>query len=271
MVRFHSTNGGMTAATQTIVLDMAGETQGQSHQVSHLSFGPDGKLYVHMGDGFDATKGQDLASFRGKILRMNLDGSAASDNPLYNAGDGITARDYVFAYGFRNPFGGAWRASDGAHYEAENGPSVDRFVKVVANRNYLYNGSDASMSNFAIYLWNPSHAPVNMVFIQSQTFNGSGFPAGKLDHLFISESGPTYTTGPQTLGKRIVEFVLDASGNRISGPTTLLEYTGVGKASVVALAAGPDGLYFSDLYKDLNYTSPIDRGANIYRLKYVGP
>ena len=271
VVRFHSTNGGMTAATQTVILDMAGETQGQSHQISNLSLGPDGKLYVHMGDGFDATKGQDLTSFRGKILRMNLDGSAATDNPLYNAGDGITARDYVYAYGFRNPFGGAWRASDNAHYEVENGPSVDRFAKVVANRNYLYDGSDGSMSNFAIFNWNPSRAPVNIVFLQTQTFNGSGFPASKMDHAFVSESGPTYTTGPQTLGKRIVEFVLNASGNLVSGPTTILEYTGVGKASVVALTAGPDGLYFSDLYKDLNAVTPIDRGANIYRLKYIGP
>ena len=32
---------------------MAGETQGQSHQISNVSIGPDGKLYVHMGDGFD--------------------------------------------------------------------------------------------------------------------------------------------------------------------------------------------------------------------------
>ena len=270
VVRFHSTNGGMTAATQTVILDMAGETQGQSHQISNFSVGPDGKLYVHMGDGFDASKGQNLTSFRGKILRMNLDGSAPTDNPLYNAADGITARDYVFAYGFRNPFGGAWRASDNAHYEVENGPGVDRFVKVVANRNYLYDGSDASMSNFAIYTWNSARAPVNMAFIQAQTFNGSGFPASKMDHVFISESGPTYATGPQG-GKRIAEFVLDANGNLLSGPTTILEYTGVGKATVVALAAGPDGLYFSDLYKDLNYVSPIDRGANIYRLKYVGP
>ena len=270
VVRFHSTNAGMTAATQTVILDMAGETQGQSHQISNFSLGPDGKLYVHMGDGFDATKGQDLASFRGKILRMNLDGSAATDNPLYNAADGITARDYVYAYGFRNPFGGAWRASDNAHYEVENGPSVDRIAKVVSNRNYLYDGSDASMSNFALYNWNPARAPVNIVFIQSQTFSGSGFPASKLDHAFVSESGPTYTTGPQTLGKRIVEFVLDANGNRVSGPTTIIEYSGTGKASVVALTAGPDGLYFSDLYKDLNFVSPIDRGANIYRLKYIG-
>ena len=67
-------------------------------------------------------KAQNLNFYRGKILRLNLDGSAPADNPFYDAGDGITAKDYVFASGFRNPFGGAWREADGAHYEVENGP-----------------------------------------------------------------------------------------------------------------------------------------------------
>ena len=53
-MRLHSNDGGLTAAPQTTVLDMAGEPQGQSHQISNLTIGPDGKLYVHMGDGFDA-------------------------------------------------------------------------------------------------------------------------------------------------------------------------------------------------------------------------
>ncbi|MDQ6631794.1 MAG: PQQ-dependent sugar dehydrogenase, partial [Verrucomicrobiota bacterium] len=270
VVRFQSNDGGLTAATQTIILNMFGETQGQSHQISNLSFGPDGKLYVHMGDGFDATKGQDTNSFRGKILRMNRDGSPATDNPFYNASNGITATDYIYAYGLRNPFGGAWRAADGFHYEVENGPNVDRFAKIVAGRNYLYTGSDSSMTNFALYNWSPAVGPVNLVFIEPQIFSGSSLPTNKIGHAFVTESGSTYASGPQTKGKRITEFVLSTNGNLVSGPTTLIEYTGAGKATVAALAAGPDGLYFSDLYKDLNAVSPTERGANILRVRFVG-
>jgi len=222
-----------------------------------------------MGDGFDSSTGQNLNSFRGKILRVNFDGSAPTDNPFYNASNGINATDYIFAYGLRNPFGGDWRASDGMHYEVENGPSVDRFAKIVRGRNYLWDGTDASMANFAIYNWMPSTAPVNIAFIQANRFGGSGFAPNKFDHAFVSESGPTWASGPQNNAKRITEFVLDSNGNRISGPTPLVEYNGTGKATVAALAAGPDGLYFSDLYKDLNYTSPIDRGANILRIRRV--
>ena len=270
IVRFTSTDGGRTAATQTTILSMPGETMGQSHFISNLTVGPDGKLYVHVGDGFTISAAQDLTSFRGKILRLNGDGTAPADNPFYNAADGITAKDYVYAYGFRNPFGGAWRSADGKHYEVENGPSVDRLAQVVAGRNYGWNGTDASMATSALYNWSPSVAPVNLAFVQGSLFGGSGFPAGKMDHAFVSESGATYATGPQSIGKRISEFTLDAAGNRLSGPSDFVVYSGSGKGTVVALAAGPDGLYFSELYKDQGYSTPIDRGARIFRVKYTG-
>jgi glucose/arabinose dehydrogenase len=270
VVRFHSNDNGLTSASQTTILDMPGESQGQSHFVSNLTIGPDGKLYVHMGDGFEAATALNLNSFRGKILRSNPDGTAPEDNPWYDASNGITAIDYVYAYGFRNPFGGDWRAADGFHYEVENGPDIDRFAKVVAGASYGWNGTRASMTTNALYVWSPAHSPVNLSFIQPQTFGGSGFPAEKMDHVFITESGPTWASGPQPNGKRIVEFELDAGGNIINGPATLVEYHGAGKATAVGLAAGPDGLYFTDLYKDQDYGSPIDRGANILLLKFVG-
>ncbi|WP_425397305.1 PQQ-dependent sugar dehydrogenase [Aeoliella sp.] len=266
-----STAGGLSMDTRDVLLNMQPETQGQSHQISNVTIGPDGMLYVHNGDGFNASTAQDLDQYRGKVLRMTLDGDAPSDNPFYDAGDGITARDYVWAYGLRNPFGGAWRASDGTHYQVENGPSVDRFSQVNEGVNYLWDGSNASMQNFAIYNWNPSTAPVNITFVQPETFNGSAFPVEKQDHAFISESGPTYAQGAQANGKRVTEFVLDENGDLVDGPTSLVEYVGNGHASVVALAAGPDGLYFSTLYEDSGDSGPTASGARIFRVRYVNP
>ena len=267
VVRFTSSDGGLTAATETTILDMFGESQGQSHQISHLTLTPAGRLLVHMGDGFDSSTAQNLNSYRGKILRCELDGSATTSNPFYNAGNGITARDYVYAYGVRNPFAGAWRESDGFHYEAENGPSVDRLVKVVPGHNYGWDGSNGSMFQDALYTWNPAHAPVNMVFLQPGTFAGSGFPANYMDRLVLTESGPTYASGPQANGKRLVEFVLDGAGNVLSGPETLVEYSGTGRATAVGLAAGPDGLYFTELYADQG-SFPIQTGARLLRVRF---
>jgi len=269
VIKFTSIDGGLTAATITVIRDMVGESQGQSHQISNLTIGPDGKLYVHNGDGFDYTTAQNLNSYRGKVLRMNLDGSPPADNPFYNAADGISARDYVYAYGLRNPFGGAWRAADGQHYAVENGPSIDRFARILPGVNYGWNNTNASMTINAIYNWNPSTAPVNITFVEPSAFDGSLFPPGYMDRAFVSESGSTYATGPQANAKRITYFQLDANAVRLSGPTMLLRYTGTGKATIVGLAAGPDGLYFTELYRDLGAATPIDRGARVFRVRYV--
>ncbi|MGH7289736.1 MAG: PQQ-dependent sugar dehydrogenase, partial [Myxococcota bacterium] len=237
IVRMHSTDGGRTVAAggTTTLVTFPNEPQGQSHQISSITIGPDNKLYVHMGDGFDQTKGQDLTSARGKILRLNFDGSAATDNPFYNAADGLTPRDQVWVYGIRNPFGGGWRASDSKHFTIENGPSNDRIFVAVPGQNYLYTGSDASMNNFNILalsntpltaIWYPAHGPVNVAFTQTATFAGSGFPPEKMDHAYVTESGPTYGQGAQSLGKRISEFVFAPStGTLVSGPAPLVEYT----------------------------------------------
>ena len=273
----HSNVCGLTAATTTSVKDFFGETMGQSHQISDISISPDNKLWVHMADGFQAFKAQDLNSFKGKILRMNLDGTAPSDNPFYTGANG--ARDYIYAYGFRNPFGGAWRAADGAHYSVENGGAKnDRFAKIIRGHNFKWDGPEFGFNdNFlldnAIYNWDPPHAPVDLAFIEPETFNGSGFPQSMMDHAFVTESGPTYGSGPQTQGKRITEFVLGTTGDvpaLQAAPAPFVEYNGNGKATAAAIAAGPDGLYFSDLYKDVDFDSPIAGGAHILRVSAGG-
>ncbi len=270
VIRLHSTDGGRTMASQSLVLDMPGEEQGESHFISNVSIGPDGKLYVHMGDGFFTETSQDLTSFRGKILRLNLNGTAPSDNPFYNASNGISATDYIYALGFRNPFGGAWRAADNKHYEVENGPAIDRFAQVSPGQNFGFDGTDDSMRIGALYNWIPAGAPVNITFVEPTRFGGSGFPATSMGHAFVTESGPTYATGPQVYGKRIGEYTLNAAGGLVGAPFPLAEYNGSGHATCVGLAAGPDGLYFSDFYLDQGAIEPGDPGANILRIRFVG-
>ena len=60
--RITSAAGGLTMASRTVLLNMQPETQGQSHQISNITIGPDGKLYVHNGDGFNAATAQNLDS-----------------------------------------------------------------------------------------------------------------------------------------------------------------------------------------------------------------
>ena len=87
------------------------------HKGGRLAFGPDGKLYVTLGDQFTPAAAADPSDVRGKVLRYNPDGSVPPDNP-FGAGNP------VWATGFRNPFGLAI-APSGQVAVTSNGPSGD--------------------------------------------------------------------------------------------------------------------------------------------------
>ena len=83
----------------------------------NIHFGPDGYLYVTIGDRLVFTS-EDLTTPTGKILRVRKeDGSAAPDNPLVGT-EGADPR--IFAYGFRNTFDFTFQPQTGVMYGNEN-------------------------------------------------------------------------------------------------------------------------------------------------------
>jgi glucose/arabinose dehydrogenase len=83
-----------------------------NHNGGQLAFGPDGLLYVGMGDGGSAgdpnNNGQNLTTLLGKILRMDVIGRTTYAIPPTNPYYGLSsARNEIWAYGLRNP----WRFS----------------------------------------------------------------------------------------------------------------------------------------------------------------
>ncbi|HSS10039.1 MAG TPA: PQQ-dependent sugar dehydrogenase [Acidimicrobiales bacterium] len=87
------------------------------HKGGRLTFGPDGKLYVTLGEEHSAPAAQNTSDVRGKILRYNPDGTVPADNPFGR-------NDPVWAYGLRNPFGIAFSAV-GELAITVNGPTGD--------------------------------------------------------------------------------------------------------------------------------------------------
>ena len=77
------------------------ETANDIHHGGAIAFGPDGKLYWGVGDNGNRVNAQDLTTLRGKVLRLNPDGSVPGDNPFANT-PGV--RPEIYAYGFRNPY-----------------------------------------------------------------------------------------------------------------------------------------------------------------------
>jgi len=102
-----------------------------AHNGGRLRFGPDGFLYATIGDNHSGAGPQSPTEMRGKLLRVDRDGKAAPGN---NPPAGFDKR--VFAYGFRNPQGIAFRPGSGDVYLSENGPwHSDEVTKVVNGGN----------------------------------------------------------------------------------------------------------------------------------------
>jgi Domain of unknown function (DUF4347)/Glucose / Sorbosone dehydrogenase/PA14 domain/Calx-beta domain len=100
-------NGNNTSVSITDYLT----SDSESHGIGSVKFGPDGKLYVSIGDGASynfvdprALRVLDLDNLSGKILRIDPDtGAGLADNPFYN-GNAASNRGKVYDYGVRNPF-----------------------------------------------------------------------------------------------------------------------------------------------------------------------
>jgi uncharacterized repeat protein (TIGR01451 family) len=137
----------------------AGQTSRGNHNGGVLRFGPDGKIYIIIGDngrrGFlqnVTTGGQvpddqfggptpDNAHLTGVILRLNDDGSTPVDNPFFDANSGLNGEagtnvKKVFAYGVRNSFGMDFDPLSGTLWTQENGDDAfDEINRVIPGFN----------------------------------------------------------------------------------------------------------------------------------------
>jgi PQQ-dependent dehydrogenase (s-GDH family) len=129
---------------------IAGLPGSDDHNAGRLKIGPDGKLFYTIGDQganqswnkCNVNRAMDLpsaaevaagdwATYQGKILRLNLDGSIPADNPML-----ASVRSHVYSYGHRNAQGIVFGA-DGKLYSSEHGPKTDDEVNLIeAGKNY---------------------------------------------------------------------------------------------------------------------------------------
>ncbi len=141
LMRFTDASGEGQDSKVLIEFPMA-NPRVRGHVGGGLHFGPDGYLYLSIGETEMKELAQDLSSPFGKILRVTRDGEAAPSNPF--VGDpGADPR--VYAYGLRNPFAFTFDPETGRIYLADNGPSTcDELNIVEAGQSYGWPDSRSS-------------------------------------------------------------------------------------------------------------------------------
>lgn len=237
-----------------------------SHTIGGMRFGPDGKLYVATGDGahFDyadsrSLRAQNLDSLAGKVLRINTDGTAPSDNPFYN-GNPNANRSKVYAYGFRNMFRFNFRPSNGALYGGDVGwSSYEEINKVVSGGNYGWPCKEGVVTTPNGLGCNAPGA-IDPLYVYAHDVNGAGsvtagsfptgnaYPASYLSTFFFGDYAQnwlkTMTVSGTDTNPVVSNFGTSADGT--NGP--------------VEIVTGPEGnIYFISIYtgelKKLTHTS----------------
>jgi glucose/arabinose dehydrogenase len=99
-----------------------------NHNGGQLQFGPDGYLYIGMGDGGffgdPSGNGQNMDTLLGKMLRIDVDGGEPYGIPADNPFRGVSgARPEIWAYGLRNPWRFSFDSSTGDMYIGDVGES----------------------------------------------------------------------------------------------------------------------------------------------------
>lgn len=119
-----------------------------NHNGGALAFGPDGYLYLGLGDGGSAGDrhghGQNLSTLLGSLLRLDVRASSIgekyripSDNPFVGRSD---ARGEIWAYGFRNPWRFSFDRSTGLLWAGDVGQnSFEEVDSVKRGGNYGWN------------------------------------------------------------------------------------------------------------------------------------
>ncbi len=100
--RFTLNGDVAVAGSELVLLDLDNLSSATNHNGGSLHFGPDGKIYVAVGDNANGSNSQSMVILFGKILRLNSDGTIPTDNPFYTTASGKYRS--IWALGLRNPF-----------------------------------------------------------------------------------------------------------------------------------------------------------------------
>jgi glucose/arabinose dehydrogenase len=136
IARYTATSDGSSAQSGSAKTILTYDQPFSNHNGGQLVFGPDGFLYISVGDGGSAgdpqNNAQNLGNLLGKILRIDVDGgdpyAIPSTNPFVSRG---TARGEIWAYGLRNPWRFSFDKETGDLYIGDVGQTTREEINAV--------------------------------------------------------------------------------------------------------------------------------------------
>jgi len=132
--RFTANGDVAVAGSELVLLDLE-NLSATNHNGGAIHFGPDGKLYVAVGENAVPSNSQTLTNRLGKVLRINSDGSIPSDNPFFNTATGVNRS--IWALGLRNPFTFAFQPGTGRLFINDVGQNAwEEINDGIAGSNY---------------------------------------------------------------------------------------------------------------------------------------
>jgi glucose/arabinose dehydrogenase len=167
---------GMALEDKQVIYESRPAVKATDQIGGRLAFGPDGMLYLTIGDRFQMERAQNLLDDGGKIIRIRDDGSIPEDNPFVGRNDVLPE---IYSYGHRNPQGIIGNAGDGKIWSIEQGPKGgDELNMITSGGNYGWplvtfgtNYDDTIISNLtsapgmidSVHHWVPSVATASLV------------------------------------------------------------------------------------------------------------
>ncbi|MBX3204834.1 MAG: PQQ-dependent sugar dehydrogenase [Labilithrix sp.] len=144
VARVTSADGGATFDPGTIEILIKVDDPFSNHNGGHVAFGPDGMLYVGLGDGGSSGdpegNAQNKNTLLGKLLRIDPHAGEPygipPDNPFVSGG----GRPEIYAYGLRNPWKFSFDMLTGDLWLADVGQSrYEEINRIVRGGNYGWN------------------------------------------------------------------------------------------------------------------------------------
>ena len=244
IVKMTYDNGTLSSTSEPVLIGIA---KNRYHNGGRLRFGPDGKLYATVGDAKNSGTSQNKGSLNGKILRINPDGSAPSDNPFFSTGG--NAR-YVYSFGHRNPQGLAWD-SRGQLWAAEFGESSqDELNLIQKGGNYGWPSCEGTQGSCAGFLAPKRTWPT-----------GEAGPSGiEIVNDWVYVAGVT--------GQQLWVTQINAAGNGVGTPKAVFAGRWGRLRTVVKSPDG--GLWLTSTNGDKNGGTPTVLDNVVVRLKFPG-